>query len=198
MSNVNIQEISVANGDGGELTAPTGAEAVEVDNGTTSYWLRLKNIIYGATAKTTPVDADRFGFYDSVSALLNYVTWANIKATLKTYFDTLYLALVSPGTSGNVLTSNGTAWTSVAPGDINVSTIASASTLTPNSNNYTGYAVTALAAALAINADAGTPASMRRMVVRIKDNGTPQTLTWDSSFRGVLPSSTIAHPIPRH
>lgn len=35
-----------------------------------------------ATAKTTPVNADRFGFWDSVSELLNHVTWANIKATL--------------------------------------------------------------------------------------------------------------------
>jgi hypothetical protein len=38
--------------------------------------------IHAATNKTTPVDADEFGIWDSVSTLLNHVTWANIKATL--------------------------------------------------------------------------------------------------------------------
>lgn len=46
--------------------------------------------ISGAVNKATPVDADRFGFWDSVAALFKYVTWAQIKTTLKAYFDTLY------------------------------------------------------------------------------------------------------------
>jgi hypothetical protein len=48
----------------------------------------------GATAKTTPVDADTMPLNDSAdSNLLKKVTWANIKATLKTYLDTLYKPL---------------------------------------------------------------------------------------------------------
>lgn len=48
-------------------------------------------IINGATAKTTPVDADFMGIMDSAASnILKKVSWANIKATLKTYFDTLY------------------------------------------------------------------------------------------------------------
>jgi hypothetical protein len=47
--------------------------------------------IHGASAKTTPVDADTLPLIDSAASnVLKKVTWANIKATLKAYFDTLY------------------------------------------------------------------------------------------------------------
>lgn len=41
----------------------------------------------------TPADGDFFGFWDIVDSALKKITWANIKATLKTYFDTLYAAI---------------------------------------------------------------------------------------------------------
>lgn len=49
----------------------------------------MASAIQQATAKTTPVNADRWGFWDSVSGLLNYVTWENIKATLASTFAAL-------------------------------------------------------------------------------------------------------------
>lgn len=46
---------------------------------------------HAATGKTTPVDADELALVDSqASNVLKKLTWANLKATLKTYFDSLY------------------------------------------------------------------------------------------------------------
>jgi hypothetical protein len=51
-------------------------------------------LINSATEKTTPVDADMVGLMDSAASnILKKLSWLNIKATLKTYFDTLYQAL---------------------------------------------------------------------------------------------------------
>ena len=48
-------------------------------------------IINSATEKTTPVDADMLWLMDSAASnILKKLSWANVKATLKTYFDTLY------------------------------------------------------------------------------------------------------------
>lgn len=50
--------------------------------------------IHGSSAKATPVDADTMPLIDSAASnVLKKVTWANIKATLQTYFDTVYQAL---------------------------------------------------------------------------------------------------------
>jgi hypothetical protein len=48
---------------------------------------------HAASSKATPVDADEIPLVDSAASnVLKKLTWANVKATLKTYFDTLYLA----------------------------------------------------------------------------------------------------------
>lgn len=59
----------------------------------------------GATGKTTPVDADTMPINDSAASnVLKKVTWANVKATLKTYFDTLYQTLAATLTSWAAIT----------------------------------------------------------------------------------------------
>lgn len=42
----------------------------------------IDQLIHAATSKSTPVDADELGIYDSVAAALKKLTWANLKATL--------------------------------------------------------------------------------------------------------------------
>jgi len=52
--------------------------------------------IHAATSKATPVDADEIGLVDSAATfVLKKLTWANLKATLKTYFDALYVSVGS-------------------------------------------------------------------------------------------------------
>jgi hypothetical protein len=63
--------------------------------------------IAAASEKTIPVDADMVGLMDSAdSNLLKKLSWTNIKATLKTYFDTLYpsSAVVLSGTYSPTIT----------------------------------------------------------------------------------------------
>lgn len=67
------------------------------DETTTTIW----TLIYGATAKTTPVDADMVWLMDSAASnILKKLSWVNIKDTLKTYFDTIYQAAWSYITIG--------------------------------------------------------------------------------------------------
>lgn len=58
-----------------------------------------------ATNKASPVDADRvFGSDSAASFGLVYYTWTQVKAFLKTYFDTLYQPLLATLTSWGAIT----------------------------------------------------------------------------------------------
>lgn len=73
-----------------------------------------------------------------------------------------------------------------------VSSTTSASSLTPAAASFDMYAYTALAANLTINSPSGA-ANGKRLMFRIKDNGTTRTLTWNAVFRAVgvdMPTST--------
>lgn len=58
---------------------------------------------HAATSKATPVDADELPLVDSAASnVLKKLTWANLKATLKTYFDAIYAPIASPTFTGTV------------------------------------------------------------------------------------------------
>lgn len=70
---------------------------------------------------------------------------------------------------------------------------ASASTLTPDISAYDQYAFTALAANLAINAPIGTPLDGNWLIIRILDDGSSRTLTWNATYTAIgvaLPTVT--------
>lgn len=71
----------------------------------------FKTWLNGLTSKTTPVDADEMYLRDSVGAASNKVTWANLKATLLTYFDTVYLKLTGGTVAGGTRTTSGSTLT---------------------------------------------------------------------------------------
>lgn len=92
-------------------------DQVQSVNGQTGA-VTIEAIIHAATSKATPVDADELGLVDSAASnVLKKLTWANVKATLKTYFDTLYGAL-----------ANANQWTK--PQRASATSITSATTMT--------------------------------------------------------------------
>jgi len=74
-------------------------------------------------------------------------------------------------------------------------TTTSSTSLTIASDDVDRYTVTALAAAMTINAPSGTPTDGQTLVIRIKDNATGRALTWNAIFRAIgvtLPTTTVA------
>lgn len=64
------------------------------------------------------------------------------------------------------------------------------------SDSIDGYTVTAASAGFTIAAPSGTPSDGQEAYVRIKDNGTPRTLTWNAIWRAIgvtLPTTTVAN-----
>jgi hypothetical protein len=75
-----------------------------------------------------------------------------------------------------------------------VSAQTSPSTITPDVSATDLHIVGALANASTINNPAGSPSGGEELFIRLKDNGTPQTLTWGNGYRSAtsLPGTTTA------
>jgi len=76
----------------------------------------------------------------------------------------------------------------------NVQTVASASTVTPTFSND-AVNITAQAAALTLANPSGTAVDEWGWLIRVKDNGTPQTIAYGTQYTGIgftLPTTTVA------
>lgn len=93
-------EASLASGDLQDTGVYVARYSTEL-NSANGAWLLLnptvenvETALAGLSLKTTPVDADSVAIVDSAASNVGKrVTWANVKATLKTYLDTLYAPL---------------------------------------------------------------------------------------------------------
>lgn len=136
----------------------------------------IGTLINGATAKTTPVDADFFGLMDSAASnILKKLSWANVMVALGAYTVTLTNKRINPRivTAASYTTDTGTS--------LDVSTCDQ-------------FVITAQAGALKFNNPSGTPTEGQKLLVRIKDNGTARALTYDTQFRAMgnaLPTTTV-------
>lgn len=101
-----LNELANALGDDPNF-ATTVATAIgnKMDNTTTA----AGTLLNSATEKTTPVDADMFSIIDSAASfIMKKLSWSNIKATLKTYFDGIYVTGPASSTNNHVAFYSGT------------------------------------------------------------------------------------------
>jgi len=73
-------------------------------------------------------------------------------------------------------------------------TVDGSGNITPTGDSSDMYTVTALDANATILAPTGTPTDGQKLLLRILDNGTARTLTWNAIYRGinlVLPATTV-------
>lgn len=132
--------------------------------------MQLDDSANTATNYTTPLDADKIGIWDVANAVLKSVTWANIKATLKTYFDTLYQATLVSGT--NIKTIDGV--TLLGSGNIAIgSPIADCS----NGTAVTGGTSNTYSKGLLIPANSRTANQAPQVDLKVSKTGTAGTLT---------------------
>lgn len=77
-----------------------------------------------------------------------------------------------------------------------IGTTTSSATPTPDGDNNDQYNVTALATGATFGAPTGTPTDGQKLIIRIKDNATPQTLAFNAIYRFssslTAPTTTIA------
>lgn len=151
---------------------------------------QIKDQSVSLTADVTGVLPVANGGSGSNTIALNNVVLGNGTGAVQT---------VAPGTSGNVLTSDGTTWKSSAPtggtSSTRINSTASSATPSINVDTTDQFNITALAVNITSVTVTGTPTDGQKLIIRIKDNGTARSLAFGSSFSSSgsvsLPTTTV-------
>lgn len=113
--------------------------------------------------------------------------WASVSSS--TYFKDLSTGLIYYKDANGVIQN---AYRNLP----SVQSVVSAATVTPTANDDL-VVITAQAAALTLAVPTGSPVQGQALMIRIKDNGTAQTITWTSGAGGyraigvTLPTTTV-------
>jgi Major tropism determinant N-terminal domain len=182
----------------GEIGYETDTHLLKIGDGST-LWNSLGYLsaeiagqIHLAPAKTTPIDADEFALVDTAASnIIKKLTWANIKATLKSYFDPIYTSILSYTTTATagattVLTAASTFW-QFFTGTLNqtitlpvTSTLGLGQPFTEITNNSTGVlTVNSSGGNLVLSMPAGTVAIFEVILT----SGTTAA-SWNADFIG--------------
>lgn len=99
-------------------------------------------------------------------------------------------------TASGFPTGSGTATLTNKRIDPRFSSTASTATLTPDISSFDKYNLTAQAVNLTVAAPTGTPVDGNRLTIRILDNGTTRTISWNATYTVIgttLPTATTAN-----
>jgi hypothetical protein len=98
---------SASSAGGAKVSFPSGSKSIGIVIQAADFVADVASATHAATGKATPVDADELPLVDSAASnVLKKLTWANLKATLKTYTDTLY-ALTGLATGSGLTMTTG-------------------------------------------------------------------------------------------
>lgn len=109
------------------------------------------------------------------------VTFKTLLSTIYTYFQTTFITATLTLTNKRITKR--------------VYTAVSDSTLTPDADSYDTFTETTIAALITISNPTGTPTNAQEIEFRLKDDGTPQTISWGADYvdlTGSLPTTTTA------